>query len=177
MKKMKKLTALLLTLVMSLALAVPCFAAEPQTDSKENAICLREGESVTINGITATLEKVDETETLDAARASRHYLEQNVRWRQTKPYEREHICYSSYGDTLVVDLTNDGGAVEMYLWLFRHDDLLDDQMYYFDADSHSSYRLVLTNYFSSLGTVTVKWSVMQTDVYSMDFLFSAYQEN
>ena len=30
MKKIKKLTALLLTLVMSLALAVPCFAAEPQ---------------------------------------------------------------------------------------------------------------------------------------------------
>ena len=29
MKKMKKLTAPLLTLVMSLALAVPCFAVEP----------------------------------------------------------------------------------------------------------------------------------------------------
>ena len=29
MKKMKKLTSLLLVLVLSLALAIPCFAAEP----------------------------------------------------------------------------------------------------------------------------------------------------
>jgi hypothetical protein len=32
MKKMKKLTSLLLVLVMSLALAVPCFAAEPERE-------------------------------------------------------------------------------------------------------------------------------------------------
>lgn len=176
MKKMKKLTALLLTLVMSLALAVPCFAAEPEENPRENAICLKEGDSVTINGITATLKRVDEAENLDAVRANRHYLARNIRWRQANPYERDYICYKSYGDTLVIDLANDGDAVEMYLWLFRHDDLLDDLMYYFDADRQSNYRLELTNYFSSLGTVTVEWSVMQLDDYPMDFLFNAYQE-
>lgn len=98
MKKMKKLTALLLTLVMSLALAVPCFAAEPEENPRENAICLKEGDSVTINGITATLKKVDEAENLDAVRANRHYLARNIRWRQTNPYERDYFFHfpSSY---------------------------------------------------------------------------------
>ena len=51
MKKMKKLTALLLTLVMSLALAVPCFAAEPADD----AVWLEVGDSYTVGGYTITI--------------------------------------------------------------------------------------------------------------------------
>ena len=43
MKKMKKLTSLLLVLVMSLALAVPCFAAEPE----QKVVRLEIGESFT----------------------------------------------------------------------------------------------------------------------------------
>lgn len=44
MKKMKKLTSLLLVLVMSLALAVPCFAASPE---RGDAVILEIGESYT----------------------------------------------------------------------------------------------------------------------------------
>lgn len=44
MKKMKKLTSLLLVLVMSLALAVPCFAASPK---RGDAVVLEIGESYT----------------------------------------------------------------------------------------------------------------------------------
>ena len=53
MKKIKKLTALLLTLVMSLALAVPCFAAEPADD----AVWLEVGDSYTVGGYTITIKE------------------------------------------------------------------------------------------------------------------------
>ena len=53
MKKIKKLTTLLLTLVMSLALAVPCFAAEPADD----AVWLKVGDSYTVGGYTITIKE------------------------------------------------------------------------------------------------------------------------
>jgi len=45
MKKIRKLTSLFLVLAMSLALAIPCFAAEPEEDEQKNVIYLEMGET------------------------------------------------------------------------------------------------------------------------------------
>ena len=64
MKKMKKLTSLLLVLVMSLALAVPCFAAEPAAADDGNTIYLEMGDTYTDpeSGMTFSLSPLDDSD-------------------------------------------------------------------------------------------------------------------
>lgn len=63
MKKMKKLTSLLLVLVMSLALAVPCFAAEPAAADDDDTIYLNIGDTYTDpeTGFTYSLKPLGST--------------------------------------------------------------------------------------------------------------------
>lgn len=70
MKKIRKLTSLLLVLVMSLALAVPCFAAEPAAADDDDTIYLNIGDTYTDpeTGFTYSLKPLGST---DAQRSMR----------------------------------------------------------------------------------------------------------
>ena len=64
MKKIRKLTSLLLVLVMSLALAVPCFAAGPAADDERNSVHLEMGDSYTDSesGMTVSFMPLDDSD-------------------------------------------------------------------------------------------------------------------
>nr|WP_325182275.1 hypothetical protein [uncultured Oscillibacter sp.] len=64
MKKIRKLTSLLLVLVMSLALAVPCFAAGPAADDERNSVYLEMGDSYTDpeSGMTFSFMPLDDSD-------------------------------------------------------------------------------------------------------------------
>lgn len=113
MKKIKKLTAMLLTLVMSLALAVPCFAAAPA----EDAIWLEVGDSCTVGGYTITIKEDTRTPEERAAERRAVLLARgqmiNGRYYFLKAEEYQHPmvdyvadCQSTYGDTLCYNVDN-----------------------------------------------------------------------
>ena len=117
MKKMKKLTALLLTLVMSLALAVPCFAAEPADD----AVWLEVGDSYTVGGYTITIKEDTRTPAQREAErqallqealtrgfqiGGRYYFLKAEEYQYTSPWTYTTRCNASYGDTLHYDISN-----------------------------------------------------------------------
>ena len=114
MKKMKKLMSLLLVLVMSLALAVPCFAAEPE----QKVVRLEIGESFTDpeTGTTYSLKPwagYSDTEraaimsgrSLPTPRSGgRHYFSRGVDLNTTRDYTARYTAVSSYGNTFAADI-------------------------------------------------------------------------
>lgn len=123
MKNMKKLTALLLTLVMSLALAVPCFAAEPP----EDAVWLKVGESYTVGGYTITIKEDTRTPAERAAErqallreaiargqqiGDKYYYLKAVEYHTPTAVQYTANCVSSRGDTLhyIVENYDNGNA-------------------------------------------------------------------
>ena len=114
MRKMKKLTSLLLVLVMSLALAIPCFAAEPE----QKVIRLEIGESYTEpeTGITYSLKPwagysdaeqaaIMSGRSLPTPRAGgRHYFSRGVDLNTTKDYTASYTAVGSFGNTFAADI-------------------------------------------------------------------------
>ena len=168
---MKKLNALLLTLVMSLPLAVPSFAAEPQEVAKENAICLRAGDSVTVHGITISMDEVDEAEALNTARAGKHYLVPTRTWTKTEVFGDNATCKKAYGNTLAFDLDNrSAGDLTLDVWVGNSSD-----SFYCVMNTDRTYRVTLNGLFDFTGEVKATWSVYPSDLYNVNFTIDAYQ--
>lgn len=174
MKKIKKLTALLLTLVMSLALAVPCFAAEPE--STNVPIWVKAGETITIDGVSVEFQTGDAAaRAMDAARASRAsrgytYYYDNKHVRGTEYFGDTITCDPSLGEYLQLDLDNSNVCdVVMHMWVNGQELLA-----YCDAGKPS-----YASFHGEGGIyATVSWSIYPADssvsLY-MDYYFSAYQ--
>ncbi|MCI8910887.1 MAG: hypothetical protein HFG09_09470 [Oscillibacter sp.] len=170
MKKMKKLTALLLTLVMSLALAVPCFAAAPE--SKNAPIWLKAGETITVDGVSIEFQTGDAAaQAMNAARAARanYYYYKNKHVQGTDYFGAEINCQRSRGEDLQLDLDNSNRCdVVMEMWINGQEILA-----YCDAGKPSS-----ASFHQDGGmSAAVSWSIYpagNTGIY-MDYYFSAYQ--
>ena len=172
MKKIKKLTALLLTLVMSLALAVPCFAAEPQTGPEKNGIYLKEGDTVVVNGVIVSLKKADEVEAHNTARAGVHYVANTRTWTNFDMYSDDGYCDSKYGNTLVFDLNNrSDGEMELMVWL----DGVGELPFYCIV-GRDDYVLSLEDPFISSDRVHAEWNIYPAAAVSyIDFTIRVYQ--
>ncbi len=175
MKKMKKLTALLLTLVMSLALAVPCFAAEPQTASKEDAIYLEAGDTVTIDGITVTLKEIDETEALSAARTVYTPIAPTTTWTKYDIMPGSGTCRKINGDMLGFEINNRGSSsLDLEVWVNLGGPKAISKLFYYTAHSNRMYDLVIEDVFQFSNSVPAEWTVSPNGS-SVNFTFSAYQ--
>lgn len=172
MKKMKKLSAMLLALALSLALAVPCFAAAPE--SEDDAIWLEPGETYTIDGVTIELQTADSAAMAiaGAARASRHYYYRNLHWQSSEYFGDDITCKASYGETLMLELDNsDVVDLVMEIWVNRSPEV--DPIY-----CHvNEFSPVSFNKAGGLDD-EISWSIYpgQPEVSTyMDYVFSAYQ--
>lgn len=174
MKKMKKLTALLLTLVMSLALAVPCFAAEPQMDTGKDAIYLEVGDTVVINGVTATLRKVDEAEAHSAARTVYTPITSTKTWTKYDMFYDSGSCRKMNGDMLGFEIDNRGGdALDMEVWL-NLNDVNQGYEHFFCTVGKGMYELAFGKAFQFSNTVPAEWSIAPLGT-PVNFTISAYQ--
>ena len=108
MKKMKKLTSLLLVLVMSLALAVPCFAAEPAAADDGNTIYLEMGDTYTDpeTGYTYSFEPLGSTSTL-SARGFPSYILKNEPMTGSS-FHGNYTADPDLGNVFVVEVYNKG---------------------------------------------------------------------
>lgn len=178
MKKIKKLTAMLLTLVMSLALAVPCFAAEPQESSHENAVHLKVGETVTVNGLTVTLEKGNAAEALSAARTVYTPITPTQTWTYEREFNDSATCYKRYGDMMSFTIVNNGANdLTMEVWLNRNGVRPErvEESFYCEMDDSGPYTLRIENAFKYGDTADAVWSVLPTNTGRVNFTISAYQ--
>ena len=178
MKKIKKLTALLLTLVMSLALAVPCFAAEPQEASRENAAHLKVGETVTVNGLTATLEKGNAAATLSAARTVYTPITSTKTWTYEREFGDSATCRSLYGDMLSFTIVNDGANdLTMEVWVNRNGVRPErvEGNFYCEMNDEGPYTLTIKDAFRYGDTADAEWSVLPTNTGRVNLPISAYQ--
>lgn len=178
MKKMKKLTTLLLTLVMSLTLAVPCFAAEPQESSRENAVHLREGETITVNGLTATLKKGNEAETLSAARIVYTPITSTKTWTYERVFSDSATCRKLYGDMMSFTIVNNGANdLTLEVWL-NPNGVRPERVegnFYCEMNDAGPYTLTIENAFKYSDTAEAEWCVMPTNTGRVNFTISAYQ--
>lgn len=106
---MKKFTSLIMALVLSLALAVPCFAASVP---EQEVIRLEMGESYTDpeTGIKYSLKRgsaaalTDETAAASAARLGPYYYVRGERVSAVETYTRTFTAQASRGDVVAVEV-------------------------------------------------------------------------
>lgn len=172
MKKMKKLAAMLLTLALSLALAVPCFAAVPE--SEDDAIWLEPGETYTIGGVTIELQTDDSAAMSIAgtARASRYYYYRNLHWQSSEYFGDDITCKASRGETLMIEVDNsDVVDLVMEIWVNRSSKVAPVYCHVNDVSTVS---------FDKAGGLDdeISWSIYpgrpEISTY-MDYVFNAYQ--
>ncbi|MEY8389000.1 hypothetical protein AALC17_17280 [Oscillospiraceae bacterium 38-13] len=108
MKKIRKLTSLLLVLVMSLALAVPCFAAGPAAADDDEIIYLDVGDTYTDpeTGYTYSFRPLGSV----SARSGRgfpSYIVKNERLSGSS-FHNNYTADPDLGNTFVVSVYNEG---------------------------------------------------------------------
>lgn len=162
---MKKMFAMMLSIVMCLTLSIPAFAA----DSGKEPIRLEKGESITIGDVTISVKENTE-ESMPATRAATYYYFRNYEYNSSAYFDRSITCVGSRGNIVTMTLDNGMGQRDI-IWQFvalgevieAYVEMGDDERIEVNTENPDGF------------SGDLEWSIYPTDGGTMHFIYNMYQ--